>query len=73
MAAGTKIVFIFGNADGNTLNFSYNYGDEEAEVSDIKTAMNTMITNGDIFRNVPVSIKGAKAVVTSETEFDLSE
>ena len=73
MAAGTKIVFIFGNASGNTVNFSYNYGDEEATVSSIKNAMNTMITNGAIFRNVPVIIKGAKAIVTRETEFDLSE
>ena len=73
MAAGTKIVFSFGNASGNTINYSYNYGDASTSASDVKTAMNTMITNGVIFRNVPVSIKGAKAVVTSETEFDLSE
>lgn len=73
MAAGTKLVFSFGNALGNTINYSYNYGDANTATSDIKTAMNTMITNGTIFRNVPVSIKGAKAVVTTETEFDLSE
>lgn len=73
MAAGTKIVFSFGNALGNTINYSYNYGNASAAASTIKNAMNTMITNGAIFKNVPVSIKGAKAVVTSETEFDLSE
>ena len=73
MAAGTKIVFSFGNASGNTVNYSYNYGNASATTSSVRTAMNSMITNGVIFRNVPVSIKGAKAVVTTETEFDLSE
>lgn len=73
MSAGTKLVFSFGNALGNTINYSYNYGNANAATSDIKAAMNTMITNGAIFKNVPVSIKGAKAVVTTETEFDLSE
>ena len=73
MAAGTKIVFSFGNASGNTVNYSYNYGNASAPASDVKTAMQTMIANGVIFSNVPVSIKGAKAVVTSETEFDLSD
>ena len=73
MSAGTKIVFSFGNALGNTVNYSYNYGNSEATASSVRNAMNTMITNGVVFRNVPMSIKGAKAVVTSETEFDLSE
>lgn len=73
MAAGTKIVFSFGNASGNTVNYSYNYGNASALASDIRTAMNTMITNGVIFKNPPVTIIGAKAVVTTETEFDLSE
>ena len=72
MAAGTKIIFSFGNAVGNTVNYSYNYGDAETTASAVKAAMNTMITNGAIFKNVPMSIKGAKAVVTTETEFDLS-
>ncbi|MBR0070178.1 MAG: DUF2922 family protein [Synergistaceae bacterium] len=72
MASGTKIVFSFGNAVGNTVNYSYNYGDEEASVTSVRNAMNTMITNGAIFKNVPVSIKGAKAVVTTETEFNLN-
>ena len=61
------------NAVGNMVNYSYNYGDAEATKTAIKSAMNTMITNGDIFRNVPVSIQGAKAVVTTETEFNLSD
>ena len=73
MATGTKIVFSFGNASGNTVNYSYNYGDDDAATSDVKNAMNAIIANGSIFRNVPTTIKGAKAVTTTESEFDLSE
>ncbi|MBQ3395597.1 MAG: DUF2922 domain-containing protein [Synergistaceae bacterium] len=73
MSAGTKLVLSFENAAGNTVNYSYNYGDADATSAAVRNAMNTMITNGAIFKNVPVSIKGAKAVVTTETEFNLSE
>ncbi len=72
MASGTKIIFDFLNASGNTVSLSYNYGDEEATTSSITTAMNTIITNNAIFKNPPASIKGARAVVTTETEFNLS-
>lgn len=72
MAAGTKIVLSFYNSEGSTTSFSYNYGDESASTSSVKTAMQTMIANKEIFSSQPVAIKGAKAVITTETEFDLS-
>ena len=71
MAAGTKLVLRFGTMMGEK-NFSYNYGDEEADTSDIKAAMQAIITNGSIFRNPPLTPISAKCVVTSETEFDIS-
>lgn len=72
MASGTKIVFSFGNASGNTINYSYNYGNDDASSASVKNAMNTMISNGSIFKRVPVSIKSAKSVITTESAFDLS-
>ena len=72
MAAGTKIVFGFYNTTGNSMNLSYNYGDDEATTAHVKTAMNTIIANKEIFRNQPAAIKDAKAVITTEAEFDLS-
>ena len=72
MSAGTKIVFEFGDASGNSLFYTYNFGDDEASISDIKNAMNSFISNGSIFQNVPVSIKSAKVVITSESDFDLT-
>lgn len=71
MAAGVKMVLRFGTASGEK-NFTYNYGNSEASVSDVKTAMNTMIANGDIFKYPPLTIISAKSVITSEVEYDLS-
>ena len=73
MAAGTTLVLEFGDDNGNSVFFSYNYANPDALVSDIKTLMNTIIANGSIFKKNPVSIKSAKAVRTSESEFDLSD
>ena len=72
MAAGTTLVLEFADANGNSVFFSYNYANSEVLASDVKNLMNTMIANGSIFKNPPVSIKSAKAVRTSETEFDLT-
>lgn len=73
MAAGTKIIFEFKNAAGNTVRHSYNYGDAETTASTVKAYMNAAITNNAIFVNPPTAISKAYAVVTTETEFDLSD
>lgn len=72
MAVGTKLILRFGTMSGEK-NFIYNYGNSSALASDIKTAMQTMITNGTIFKYPPTTIIGAKTQTTSETEFDLSD
>lgn len=72
MAAGTKLILRFGTSSGEK-NFTYNYANSSALASDVKAAMNAMIANGDIFRYKPLTIISAKAQVTSETEFDLSD
>lgn len=72
MAAGTKIVLEFTSAVGSSVRFSYNYANADATAASVKNAMNTMISNNAIFRSKPSSIKSAKIVVTTETEYDLS-
>lgn len=72
MAAGTKLILRFGTASGEK-NFTYNYGNASATSASVKNAMNAMIENGSIFRYVPLTKISAKAQVTSETEFDLSD
>jgi len=73
MAAGTKIVFEFKNAAGNTVRHSYNYGDASAVISDVKGYMTAAITNNTIFLNPPVVASRALVQVTTETEFNISD
>lgn len=73
MAAGTNLILEFADANSNSVFFFFPFADEDAGTSNIKNAMNTIIANGSIFKNPPVSIKSAKTVVTYETEFDLSD
>lgn len=71
MAAGTRLVLRFGTTSGEK-NFTYRYGNAEALASDVKSLMETMITNGSIFKYPPLTIISAKAEVTSETTFNVS-
>lgn len=71
MAAGTKLILRFGTTSGEK-NFTFNYGDANTAVSDIKALMNAMIANGSIFRYPPVTAISARAQVTTETTFDIS-
>lgn len=68
----TKLILRFGTTSGEK-NFTYNYGNASALASDIKRAMQTMITNGSIFKYPPLTIISAKAQTTTETEFDLED
>lgn len=71
MAAGTKLVLTFTTSAGRTTTHTYNYADPGATTSAVKTLCNTIITNGSIYENVPVAVKSAKTVTTSENEYDL--
>ena len=72
MAAGTKVILRFGTTSGEK-NFTFNYGDASTAISDVKALMTAMITNGSIFRYPPLTAISAKAQVTTETEFDISD
>lgn len=68
----TKLVLDFTTADGGTARFNYNYCDPEVSTANIKTLMQTMITNGSVFSKPPLAQKAAKLVTTTETTLDLS-
>ena len=65
-----KLVITFADADGKNAKMSYSSAD--AEASDVRAAVQTIITNGSIFATVPVSAKSAKMVITTENEISLS-
>lgn len=71
MAESMKLILRFGTTSGEK-NFTYNYASSTATAAQVKTVMQTMITNGEIFKYPPLTIISAKRQVTTETEFDLS-
>lgn len=71
MAAGVKLILRFGTTSGEK-NFTYNYGNEEADASDVNALMDAMIANGAIFRYPPLTKISAKAQITTETSWVIS-
>ena len=71
MATGNRLVLEFGDANDNSIFFTYNYANAATTVQDVRLAMNAFIANGSIFKYPPVSIKSAKIITTSESVFNL--
>ena len=67
-----KLVLTFIDANSKNVKMSYSRADSEVEASDVRTAVQAIITNGSIFSSVPVSAKSAKIVITTENEIPLS-
>ena len=72
MASGTKLVLGFETSSGKSITLSYNYAKPSATTANVKALMNGIIANGEIFANVPATMKSAKEVTTSESVYDLS-
>ena len=68
----TKLVAQFKDGDSKTIQWSFNYTDPDVATSAVSTLMSTMITNGNIYANPPLSVVGAKLVTTTETILDLN-
>lgn len=73
MADSRKLVCTFKDSDGAEFNMSFNYASSEMAANSVKALMNGIVANGSIFEKTPVSAKGAKVVVTSESDIDISE
>lgn len=66
----SKIVMEFTTATGNK-KWSFANADPEATAVQVKTAMQTMITNNAMFNPAPLAIVGAKIVTTTEDDYEL--
>ena len=71
MAEGTRLQLTFDTMSGSKT-WSFNYAKPSASVDVIKAVGQAMVTNGSIFENVPISLRSAKTVTTSENVYDLS-
>lgn len=67
-----KLILSFLDGDDKAISFSYNHSKSSIDTEDVAALMNAMVTNGAIFKKVPVSKKGAKIVKTEETIIDVS-
>ena len=75
MAAGTKLVIQYETSDGGSVTHTWNYakpGATKANVQALITAT-TSSTNRVIFQKVPIAVKSAKLVTTTESVYDLNE
>lgn len=73
MAEGTKLQLTFETNESKTTTMTFAYAKPNATASDVRALMNAIVTNGEIFENVPVTPKSAKTITTSENVYDLSD
>lgn len=71
MASVTKLSLEFVDEDGAKMSRSYNYANPSVTGTQVKTLMNSMITNGSIFNTPPAIIKGAYLITTDKNAIDL--
>lgn len=72
MASSQKLQLKFGTIDG-VKTWNFNYAKTSPPVSQVKTLMNAMITNGSIYKYVPLEARSAAIVITTESYYDLDE
>lgn len=69
-----KLVLGFAKANGDPIKQTYNYAKDSSTIStaNVKSLMDGIIANGDIFENVPATKQYARVITTETTELDLS-
>ena len=71
MATTQQLVLRFGTMNGEKT-WTYNHMKSEPTVQEVNTLMNTMITNGSIYTNVPLTKVSAQLVVKETRDYELS-
>ncbi len=62
---GTVLNMVFKDAGDMTKTISLNHADNEADSSDVNSLMTTIISNGSVFADAPISKVSAQLVTTS--------
>lgn len=68
-----KLVCQYTDANGKTITHNWSPAGSGVTGQVVKSLMSACVTNGAIFKNVPVAIKEAKLVQTTETEITLPD
>ena len=72
MAVQTTLRLVFAGSGGKNINFAFPYADKSTSASQVKTLMQLMIANGDIYSEAPQTPKGAEFVDRDVTEINIS-
>lgn len=71
MAEGTKLQMTFETAVG-TRTWTFNYAKPGMTVANVKALGQAMVENGAIYETIPLILKSAKKVTTTEDVYDLT-
>lgn len=66
MAVKLRMVYV--DNGGTTTTHTYSYANPEATTTAVAALSAATITNGNIFQRVPVSLKSATIITTTETD-----
>lgn len=72
MANSQKLQLKFGTIDG-VKTWNFNYAKTSPSLTQVKSVINAMLTNGSIYKYVPLEARSAAIVVTTESYYDLDE
>ena len=67
----TNLRLIFGGNGGERIAFSFPFADVDTPAAQVKTLMQMMVTNGDIYANVPRSLTSAEFVINERRPVDI--
>ena len=69
---GTNLKLVFKGSGDKKLTFNYPDADSTATATQVKTLMQGMITNNDIFAEQPLTMESATFVTTTSVSVDLN-
>jgi len=72
MAVQTTLRLVFGASNDKKVTFSYPNAKNTATATQVKTLMQAIVANGEIFAEEPLSIVGAELIARDITEVDVS-
>ncbi len=72
MATSTKLVTKYLKSDGTSISQTLKNVKQTATAPQIKSYVNAVVANGEIFAKKPVSVKSAQMQVIETTDVDLS-
>ena len=72
MAVQTTLRLVFEGSNSKKITFSYPNADSDASGTQVKTLMQMMVANGDIFAEAPLTLVGAEFVEREVTPINIS-